>query len=198
MNDLQRTLLSLTIGAPLALVGCGGGADMPMGPGAMGPGGAEVSPTFMSVSPGGGAMGVPVGTPLEFHWGAPMGVGMEQFVDLHLGALEGPVVPIAHAWSAARTALVCTPVGPLAPGTQYTVHVGGGMVDFNGQIIDMEHYGPGFGGQWITGTGQPGTGGSGGGHHGGAHHGGQPWGGMGPGWQHPNGSYGMAFTFTTG
>ena len=198
MHDLRRGLMTLAIGATLTFAGCGGGTQMPMGPGEMGLGGTPSSPTFMSVSPGGGAMSVPVGTSLEFHWGAPMGPGMEQFVDLHQGGLEGPAVPISHAWSADGTTLVCTPVSPLAPGTQYTLHLGGGMVDANGQVIDMDHYGPGFGGQWITGTGQPGSGGPGGGHHGGAHHGGQPWGGMGPGWQHPNGSYGMAFTFTTG
>ena len=126
-----------------------------------------------------------------------MGVGMEQFLDLHQGGLEGPVVPTTHTWSGDRTTLICTPVGPLAPGTQYTIHLGGGMVDVDGQPIDMDHYGPAFGGQWITGAGQPGSGGPGGWHHGGAHHGGQPWGGLGRGWQHANGSYGMAFTFTT-
>jgi hypothetical protein len=185
MNDLRRGLISLTLGASLALAGCGGGADMPMGPGNMGPGGTPASPTFMSVSPGGGAMGVPVGTPLEFRWGTPMGVGMEQVVDLHLGGIEGPTVPATHAWSADRTTLVCTPVGPLAPGTPYTVHVGGGMVDANGSAIDMNTYGPGFGGQWIQG-GMMGAG-----------HGGTAWGMMGAGWQHSNGAYGMAFAFTT-
>ena len=197
MTDWRHGLTGIVIGVCLVLVGCGGSTDMPMEPGEMGPGGAGVSPTFMSVSPGGGAMGVPVGTPLEFHWGTPMGLGMEQFVDLHQGGLEGSVVPTTHVWSAGRTTLICTPTGPLAPGSQYTLHLGGGMVDVNGQATDMDQYGPGFGGQWITGTGQPGTGGPGGGHHGGAHHGGQPWGGLAPGWQHANGSYGMAFTFTT-
>jgi hypothetical protein len=136
-------------------------------------------------------MGVPVGTTLELHWGIGMSAGMEQFVDLHLGDVSGPVVPMSYAWSTDQTTLVCNP-SPLQGRTQYTVHVGGGMTGVNGQVIDMDQHGPGFGGQWITSAGQPG-----GGHHGGAHHGGHPWGGLGPGWQHANGSYGMAFTFTT-
>jgi hypothetical protein len=130
-------------------------------------------------------MGVPVGIPLEFHWGTAMGAGMEQFVDLHMGDLARPVVPMSCAWSEGQTTLVCTPSSPLQPGTQYSVHVGGGMVDANGQVIDMGVYGPGFGGQWIQG-GMMGTG-----------HAGMAWGMMGGNWRHSNGAYGMAFTFTT-
>jgi len=99
MTDWRYGITALAIGASLAFTGCGGGTDTPMGPGGMGPGGAGAPPTFMSVSPGGEAMGVAVGTPLEFHWGAPMGVGMEQYVDLHMGDLSGPVVPMSCGWS---------------------------------------------------------------------------------------------------
>jgi hypothetical protein len=130
-------------------------------------------------------MGVPVGTSLEFHWGTAMGAGMEQFVDLHRGDLSGSVVPMSCVWSGGQTTLVCTPSSPLQPGTQYRVHVGGGMVDVNGQLIDMNMYGPGFGGQWIQG-GMMGAG-----------HAGTAWGMVGGGWRQSNGAYGMAFTFTT-
>ena len=99
MNDWRHGLTTLAIGASVTLGGCGGGTDMPMGPGDLRSGGAVTSPTFMSVSPGGGAMGVAAGTPLELHWGAPMGVGMEQYVDLHMGDLSGPVVPMSCGWS---------------------------------------------------------------------------------------------------
>jgi hypothetical protein len=126
-----------------------------------------------------------MGTPLEFHWGTAMGAGMAQFVDLHMGGLAGPLVPMSCAWSRDQTTLVCTPSSPLQPGTQHTVHVGGGMVDVNGQVIDMDQHGPGFGGQWIQG-GMMGAG-----------HGGTVWGMMGAGWRHSNGAFGMAFTFTT-
>ena len=130
-------------------------------------------------------MGVPVGTTLELHWGIGMGAGMEQFVDLHMGDVSGPVVPMSCAWSTDRTTLGCTPSSPLQGGTQYTMHVGGGMTGAAGQVIDMDQYGPGFGGQWIQG-GMMGAG-----------HGGTAWGMMGAGWRYSNGSFGMAFTFTT-
>lgn len=131
-------------------------------------------------------MGVTVGAPLELHWGVPMGAGMEQYVDLHLGSLAGPVVPMNFAWSADRTTLVCTPLSPLQQRTQYFVHLGGGMVGANGQVVDMMQYGPGYGGQWIQG-GMMGYGG----------HAGMDWGAMGGNWRSSNGSYGMAFSFTT-
>ena len=171
--------LALVGAAAFVAVGCGGGSSMMTGPGGAG------SPTFMSVSPGGGAMGVPVGTPLELHWSTAMGAGMEQYVDVHMGDLSGPVVPTSCVWSGGQTTLVCTPLSPLQPGPQYMVHVGGGMTDVNGQFIDMDMYGPGFGGQWVQG-GMMGPG-----------HAGTPWGMMGGGWHHSNGAYGMAFTFTT-
>jgi hypothetical protein len=140
---------------------------------------------LMSVDPGGGAMGVPAETSLELHWGVAMGAGMEQFVDLHMGDLAGPVVPMSYAWSGDQTTLVCTPSSPLQPGTQYAIHVGGGMVDADDQLMDMNMYGPGLGGQWIQGGMM------------GASHAGMGWGMMGPGWRHPDGPYGMVFTFTT-
>jgi hypothetical protein len=141
---------------------------------------------FMSISLPGGATGVPVGTPLELHWGVAMGAGMEQYVDLHMGSLAGPVTPMMCAWPADGTTLGCTPLSPLQPGTQYFVHVGGGMVNVNGVVVDMMQYGPGYGGQWIQG-GMMGFGG----------HAGMDWGAMGGAWRHSNGAYGMAFTFTT-
>ena len=99
MTDLRFGLGSLVIGASLALAGCGGGTDMPMGPGATGPGGMPAGGAgLMSVTPGGGAMAVPVGTPLELRWGVAMGAGMEQFVDLHMhvgGSHDHPRVSIS-------------------------------------------------------------------------------------------------------
>ena len=158
-----------------------------MGPGMIGPGEMPVASSgFMSLSPGGGSTGVPVGSPLEFRWDVAMGAGMEQFVDVHMGDLSGPVAPMSCAWSRDRTTLACTPSSPLEPGTRYVVHMGGGMVDANGQLVDMDMYGPRFGGQWVQGGMMS------------AGHGGTPWGMMGGRWQHANGSYGMAFTFTTG
>jgi ABC-type transport system substrate-binding protein len=130
-------------------------------------------------------MGIPVGTSLEIDWGTAMGAGMEQYVDLHMGTLSGPVVPMSYAWSDDHSTLYCTASSPLQHATQYMIHVAGGMVDADGHPIDMDMHGPTFGGQWIQG-GMMGGG-----------HGGMPWGMMGSHWHHSNGTYGMAFTFTT-
>jgi len=59
------------------------------------------------------------------------------------------------------------------------------MMTQAGQPLDYGRYGPMMGGQWIMG-----------GMMGGAHAGGA-WGMMGPNWRSANGSYGMAFSFTT-
>jgi hypothetical protein len=181
---MRNTALAMAGAAALTVAGCGDGSGMMTGP--LGPGGVSTgTPAFMSISPAGGAMGVPVAAPLELHWGVAMGAGMEQFVDLHMDDLSGPVVPMSCAWSGDQTTLLCTPSWPLQPGTQYLVHVGGGMADANGQLIDMNMYGPGLGGQWVQGGMM------------GASHAGMGWGMMGGGWRHPDGPYGMVFTFTT-
>lgn len=188
-NPVRYSTVILAGAAALSLAACGN--DMPMGPGSMGmqvvsPGAMPGKPAFMSMSPAGGDMGVSTGASVTFRWDTPMGVGMEQFVDLHQGSLGGPTVPMGCIWSADQTQLTCTPTAPLRPGTRYVVHVGGGMMDANGQPIDIGQYGPGFGGQWIMGGMM------------GGFHAGTPWGGLGAGWRHSNGSFGMWFSFTTG
>ena len=50
---------------------------------------------------------------------------MEQYVDLHEGDLDGPLVPIRCAWSSDRITLGCTPDAPLKARTRYSLHVGG-------------------------------------------------------------------------
>ena len=78
-----------------------------------------------------------------------------------------------------------TPMDPLAPQTEYTTHIGGGMRDANGSLVDMEQHGQDMGGQWIMQNMMQGCMMSICGSM------------MGPGWQHSNGSFGMGFTFTT-
>jgi hypothetical protein len=171
----------------LAAVGvaCGGGHDM-MGPGMSGPGtGGPAGVAFVSVSPAAGATAVPVGTGISFRFSGAMGVGMEQYVDLHVGDLSGPEVAMGCAWSAERTILTCTPASPLTSHTTYAIHLGGGMMSAAGTAIDYTTYGPADGGQWIMGGMMRGS------------HGGMGWGMMGSGWRNANGSYGMVFTFTT-
>ncbi|MCM2258367.1 MAG: Ig-like domain-containing protein [Vicinamibacteria bacterium] len=178
---------STAIGLALVLgsltTGCGGTSNGMMGPG--GVGASASGATFMSVAPQGGAAGVSTSGVITFRFGAAMGAGMEQFVDLHRGDLGGPTVPMNFAWSADRTTLICTPQASLTSGTRYVVHLGGGMTTRAGQPLDYAQYGPMMGGQWIQGGMM------------GASHGGSGWGMMGSGWQNSNGSYGMAFTFTT-
>lgn len=154
------------------------------GPG-MGMTGPSTPTSFLSVSPRGGAMGVASNVPLMFQFSGPMGAGMEQFFALHLGGTAGPLMPMSCVWSADRTTLTCTPNAPLDPGTQYVMHMGGGMVDANGRLVDLDQYGMPMGGQWAS-QGMVG-----------ATHGGMPWSGMALGWRHPNGSYGMIFSFVT-
>jgi hypothetical protein len=175
--------ISLALGLALLAVGCGAGNDRTM----MGasPGMGRPGAAFISVTPQGGATGVPGSAPIVFRFGAVMGAGMEQYIDLHEGDLAGTAVPMHCSWSGDRTTLTCTPQGPLASRRTYGVHLGGGLMTHAGQPLDCGQYGPTMGGQWIMG-----------GMMGGSHAGGS-WGMMGPRWHNANGSYGMVFSFQT-
>ena len=127
------------------------------------------------------------GSQLRLGFGGPMAAGAEQYTDLHFGGLDGPIVPMTCGWSEDRTTLTCTPNQPLHAQTGYTLHVGGGLRDAHGHLIGLGADGAMFGGQWVQGGQMPGT-----------HGGGMGWGMMGTGWRHANGSYGMAYGFTTG
>ncbi len=174
---------ALVFGLAFLAVGCGSGdASLMMGPSGAG---SQTGASFMSVAPQGGTMGVSGSTSMVFRFGAAMGIGMEQFVDLHMGNLAGTTMPMNCGWSSDRTTLTCTPQGPLSPRSTYVLHLGGGMMTQSGQALDYAQYGPMMGGQWIAG-----------GMMGGSHAGG-PWTMMGTTWHNANGSYGMAFSFTT-
>jgi len=173
--------ISLAIGLAFLAMGCGGGNDRTI----IGASPVMTGATFMSVTPQGGATRVSASAPIVFRFGAAMGAGMEQYVDLHRGDLAGPTVPMNCGWSGDRTTLTCTPQGPPSSRTTYVIHLGGGMMTQAGQRLDYARYGPMLGGQWIMGGMMGST------------HGGGPWGMMGPGWRNSNGSYGMAFNFTT-
>jgi len=139
--------------------------------------------TFTAVSPAPAATAVAPSTMIRLTFGQPMMPGMEKYMDLHQGGVSGPTVPMSCAWNPDRTVLTCTPASPLAPGTAYTIHVGAGMTDAHGRIVDM--------GDWTTLGGQWADSGMMGGSHDG-----QPVGMMGAGWQQ-GAHYGMLFTFTT-
>jgi Bacterial Ig-like domain len=170
--------LVAALGVALVGLGCGGNGGSMMGA-------SPMTATFMSVTPQGGATGVSVSAPIVFSFGTAMGSGMEQYVDLHIGDLAGPTAPMRCGWSSDRATLTCAPQDPLHSRTIYVAHIGGGMMTQAGQDLDYNRHGPMMGGQWILG-----------GMMGGSHAGGS-WGMMSPGWHNANGSYGMAFSFTT-
>ena len=171
---MSRTVNSLTLFAAVAALGaCAGDiADVPE------------TPELLSVIPAGGMTDVDPNEPITIQFSHPMGVGMEQYVVLHEGDINGPTVSGSWAWSDDRTALTFTPDEPLKPQTQYAVHIGGGLMDATGQLLNCQR-GEQFGGQWVGGGMMGGMGSMSGGM-------------MGQGWRHPdNDTYGMTFTFTT-
>lgn len=134
----------------------------------------------MSVSPPGGAVGVATTPDIVLTFTQPLMAGMEQYLALHQGTVSGPAIPMNCIWSDGQRTLTCRPGQRLAPATSYTIHMGGGMMDAQGQPVGMGRYGMEMGGNWATGGmmgGQPGM--------------------MGSGWGDTHGSYGMAFGFTT-
>jgi hypothetical protein len=147
------------------------------------PAGPEAT-TLIDISPAPAATGVATTTALTFTFSRPMMSGMEQYLDLHQGGIGGPVIPMSCGWDAGQTTLTCTPAAPLAPGTQYTVHLGTGMTDESGGMVTMQHW-TGMGGQWATGGMMGGS------------HAGQATGMMGAPWRHGSDHYGMLFEFTT-
>ena len=169
---MRRILLSILAVAPLALTAC---SEDPTAP--------ALTARVISVVPTGGATDVDPSAPIVVTFSHPMRSGMEQYAAVHEGDVTGPVVSGSWEWSTDRTVLTFTPVQPLMAQTQYTLHLGGGMRDSGGGFVD---YGPcvgQYGGQWAT------QGMMGGGMMGGNM--------VGEGWRHPNGTYGMVFTFTT-
>ena len=139
--------------------------------------------TLTAVSPAPAAVAVSPSTTVTLTFGQSMTTGMEQYMDLHQGGSTGPVVPMTCAWNPDRTTLTCTPSSPLAAGTQYAIHVGVGITDSQGHMMDMADWTT-MGGQWATSGMMGGT------------HAGQPMGMMGAGWKHGS-HYGMLFAFTT-
>lgn len=144
---------------------------------------------LLSVQPAGGTVGVEVGTDVVVRFDHAIAEGMERYASLHEGSVVGPEVPGAWTRSADGATLTFSPAAPLKPATTYVIHLGGGMMDEDGEGVDLGMHGLDMGGQWATGSMM--TGGMGSGMTGSATH-------MGAGWQHPsNGSYGMVFAFTT-
>lgn len=141
----------------------------------------ETETSLVSIVPEGGASNVASDADVEVTFDGPMHDDASDFADLHRGDGTGPMV--AGSWSLEEngTMMRLHPDESLDPGTEYTVHLGGGMMDAEGHDVDMETHGTSMGGMWEDGSMM----GGGMGSH------------MGDGWQHENGTYGMVFTFTT-
>lgn len=177
MKTAHRTSLSLLTLLPLLLIaGC---SEEPVGP--------QVGETaLLDVSPAGGSVEVDPDLTVRITFSHPLMSEMEAYAVLHRGEVTGPEVAGSWTLSEDRTVLEFTPAVPLAPGTRYTLHLGGGLMDASGRGVDMQRHGPHLGGEW---AGAHMMGGGGGAGHGAGH--------MGDGWRHANGSYGMVFSFDT-
>ncbi|MFO7892826.1 MAG: Ig-like domain-containing protein [Longimicrobiales bacterium] len=146
----------------------------------------ETETALLSVAPEGGSTGVDSSEPIEVAFDHGMHDHVVDYMAVHEGDVTGPEVAGAWMMEQEGTLLHFTPEAPLKEGTQYTIHLGGGMEDVEGHRVDLETHGMGMGGMWATDSMM--TGGMMGGQH--SH--------MSDGWQHPdNGSYGMVFSFTT-
>ena len=140
---------------------------------------------LLEVTPSGGAADVAPDVRITIRFSGPMGLGVEQYVDLHQGTINGPVVPMSCTCSADRTTLTCLPSPPLQGQRPYALHLGTGMMDAGGHGVLMEDPGVRMGGERVTSGMMAGM------------HGGQPVNAMGPGWRSVEGRFGLAFGFTT-
>ena len=145
------------------------------------------STALLTTIPAAGGAGVDVNAQIEVRFDSPIAPGAGHPIALQVGDCPGPVV--AGTWS--RTAdgmgLRFTSTQPLDPSTRYTIHVGGGLTDADGAIINLDLNGLALGGTWVTLDMVMGMTGMGMGR---SH--------SGPDWLYLNGMYGLAFAFNTG
>ena len=147
----------------------------------------EPETALLSVAPEGGAQDVNAdAASIEVTFDHAMHDHAADYMAVHEGDVTGPEVMGSWMMEENGTHMRFVPGAGLKEGTRYTIHVGGNMMDEDGNHVDLETYGMGMGGMWATDSMM--AGGMMGGQH--AH--------MSGGWQHPdNGSYGMVFSFTT-
>lgn len=140
---------------------------------------AACNPTVAAVTPEGGATAVDPKSAVVIQFTGSMSLGTEGYVALHEGTVAGGVVSATWSWSADRTRLTLTPASPLRSLMPYTLHVGGGMRDASGHLIDLDRC-VRHGGRWATPQMMSDASSM-----------------TGPAWEHANGSYGVLFAFTT-
>ncbi len=188
MRIERRAFLALAlIGVGASVSGC---SKSPSSPDATG------ATVLRSVAPQAGATNVSLGTSVEVKFNHPLMAGMEQYVDVHKDDVAGPEVDGDCIMSSDSTMLTFMFADSLEPNTTYVIHVGGGMMDDDGQDVDLGQYGMGMGGAWVTAGMMGDSTGMGPGMMGGDS---LPEGHMGSGWEDTqNGTWGMQFVFTTG
>lgn len=149
----------------------------------------QPSTSLVAITPVGGSSAVATRVTVMVSFNHAMPPGMASYVTLHKGDVTGPLVPCTASWSTDSMSMTLTPASPLDSATMYTIHLGGGMRDADGNPVNLSANGM-MGGQWATGSMMTG---------GGMMGGGGPMSGreMGAGWAGTNGMYGMVFTFTT-
>ena len=109
------------------------------------------STQLVSVAPVGGATGIAVNTSITMRFTGPMMMSVDSEITLHQGDATGAVVPCTRSWSVDSMTLTMSPMSPLAAGTHYTIHLDAGMMDADGQFIDMTTHGMGMGGLCMGG-----------------------------------------------
>ena len=85
---------------------------------------------------------------ITFSW--PMQIGMEMYAALHQGPVTGPEIEGTWSWMDGGQRLQFVPTTPLAAATMHTVHLGGGMLDANGDRVGLDSCVTRHGGQWAT------------------------------------------------
>jgi hypothetical protein len=172
---LALTYRGAALAAGVLLLGCSSGdAGLAAGPAA--------APSVVDISPAGGAADVAPTAVVVVSFDHPMLPAMPPTADLHQGDVTGPIVAGHWAWSDGGMHLSFVHDSAFAPGTRYTLHLGGGMRDSTGNVIDLDWACQHLDGQWAQGG------------MGGMMDGSDE---MGPQWQDRHGTYGGVFTFTT-
>jgi Bacterial Ig-like domain len=156
----------------LGAVACSGDAN-----------GAAEFALLTSVAPVGGATDIDPTTTISVGFSHAVQQGMEQYLAVHEGDLSGSLVAGMWTWSQDGTTWEFTPDAPLKNQMQYMLHVGGGIQDVHGHYVDFADGETHMGGEMIHRDMMNGS------------MMGQSM--MGSGWMHPDGTYGMGFSFMT-
>lgn len=182
MKVRKKAGLALVAGLAMIAAACGKDTTGPL----------QAPTQLLSVVPQGGATNVDPTQPVTVTFSHPLAERMAEYASLHEGDVTGPEVSGTWALQQGDSVLVFTPDQALKRATEYTVHLGGGMMDAAGNDVGFDMYGSMMGGEWATDGMMMGGGGMGG-----MMGGNGPNPEMGDGWQGSNGMYGMVFSFTT-